>query len=103
MIEAEGTSTKVSVTDANIRYQLGSDHSELTPHSYSDSWNLDISKTLESSSSIISIYAYNTNGAHLTSMSIPLSASGEKGDAGEGSTGQTFKGSPLRMSREING
>ena len=36
-------------------------------------------------------------------MSIPLSASGEKGDTGEGSTGQTFKGSPLRMSREING
>lgn len=103
MIEAGGTSTKVSVTDANVRYQIGSDHGELTPHSYSDSWNLDISKTLESSSSIISLYAYNTNGAHLTSMSIPLSASGEKEDTGEGSTGQTFKGSPLRMSREING
>ena len=105
-IEAGGTSTKISVTDANVRYQLGSDHGELTPHSYSDSWNLDISKTLESSSSIITLYAYNTNGAHLTSISIPLSSSGEKGDkgdAGEGSTGQTFKGSPLRMSREING
>lgn len=105
-IEAGGTSTKISVTDANVRYQLGSDHGELTPHSYSDSWNLDISKTLESSSSIITLYAYNTNGAHLTSISIPLSSSGEKGDkgdAGEGSTGQTFKGSPLRMSREIDG
>ena len=30
-------------------------------------------------------------------MAIPLSASGEKGDTGEGSTGQTFKGSPLRI------
>ena len=105
-IEAGGTSTKISVTDANVRYQLGSDHGELTPHSYSDSWNLDISKTLESSSSIITLYAYNTNGAHLTSISIPLSSSGEKGDkgdAGDASTGQTFKGSPLRMSREIDG
>ena len=105
-IEAGGTSTQISTSDANVRYQLGSDHGELTPHSYSDSWNLDISKTLESSSSIITLYAYNTNGAHLTSISIPLSSSGEKGDkgdAGEGSTGQTFKGSPLRMSREIDG
>lgn len=99
-IEAGGTSTKISVTDANVRYQLGSDHGELTANSQPDSWDLDISKTLESSSSIITLYAYNTNDAHLTSISIPLSASGEKGDngdTGDGSIGQTFKGSPLRI------
>lgn len=98
-IEADGSSTQISTSDANIRYQLGSDHGELTPHSYANSWDLDISKpSFESSSSIITFYAFNSsNGAYLTSMSIPLSASGEKGDAGEGSTGQTFKGSPLRI------
>lgn len=104
-IEADGSSTQISTSDANIRYQLGSDHGELTPHSYNNSWDLDISKqSFKSSSSIITFYASNSNnGAYLTSMSMPLSASGEKGDAGEGSIGQTFKGSPLRMSREING
>lgn len=98
-IEADGSSTQISTSDANIRYQLGSDHGELTPHSYANSWDLDISKpSFESSSSIITFYAFNSsNGAYLTSMSIPLSASGDKGDHGEGSTGQTFKGSPLRI------
>lgn len=37
------------------------------------------------------------NGAHLTSMTIPVSSAGEKGDPGDGSTGQTFKGSLLRI------
>ena len=98
-IEADGSSTQISTSDANIRYQLGSDHGELTPHSYANSWDLDISKpSFESSSSIITFYAFNSNsGAYLTSMSIPLSSSGDKGDPGDGSIGQTFKGSPLRI------
>lgn len=96
-IEAGGSSTKISGSDANIKYQLGSDSSKTDLTYQSDSWNLDVSKTLQSSSDIVTLYAYNTNGAYLTSMSIPLSASGEKGDTGEGSTGQTFKGSPLRI------
>lgn len=37
------------------------------------------------------------NGAHLTSMTIPVSSAGEKGDPRDGSIGQTFKGSPLRI------
>ena len=102
-IEAGGSSTKISGSDANVKYQLGSDSSKTDLTYQSDSWNLDISKTLQSSSDIVTLYAYNTNGAYLTSMAIPLSASGEKGDTGEGSVGQTFKGSPLRMSREIDG
>jgi hypothetical protein len=30
-------------------------------------------------------------------MTIPVSSSGDKGDPGDGSIGQTFKGSPLRI------
>lgn len=37
------------------------------------------------------------NGAHLTSMTIPVSSSGDKGDTGDRPIGQTFKGSPLRI------
>lgn len=99
-IEAGGSSTKISDSDANVKYQLGSDSSKTDLTYQSDSWNLDISKTLQSSSDIVTLYAYNTNGAYLTSMSIPLSASGEKGDkgdTGEGSVGQALKGSPLRI------
>lgn len=69
----------------------------------SDHWNAAINTTVQSKSSTITIYAYNTNGAYLTSMTIPVSASGQKGDkgdAGDGSVGQTFKGSPLRIAGE---
>ena len=89
----------------NLYMQLNS-NSRTSLQYDSDHWNAAINTTVQSKSSTITIYAYNTNGAYLTSMTIPVSASGEKGDkgdAGEGSTGQTFKGSPLRMSREING
>lgn len=47
--------------------------------------------------STYSLYAENKNGAHLTSMTIPVSSSGDKGDPRDGSIGQTFKGSPLRI------
>lgn len=90
-IEAGGSSTKISDSDANVKYQLGSDSSKTDLTYQSDSWKLDISKTLQSSSDIVTLYAYNTNGAYLTSMSIPLSATGE------GSVGQALKGSPLRI------
>ena len=98
-IEAGGSSTELSNDSANIEYQLGSgSKTELTYQS--GSWNLNIDTTVLSKSQVITLYASNTNGAYLTSMTIPVSASGEKGDkgdAGEGSTGQTFKGSPLRI------
>ena len=104
-IEAGGSSTELSNDSANIEYQLGSgSKTELTYQS--GSWHLNIDTTVSSKSQVITLYASNTNGAHLASMSVPVSSSGEKGDkgdTGEGSTGQTFKGSPLRMSREING
>lgn len=92
-------------TEANLYMQLNS-NSRTSLQYDSDHWNAAINTTVQSKSSTITIYAYNTNGAYLTSMTIPVSSSGQKGDkgdTGDASLGQTFKGSPLRMSREING
>lgn len=93
-------------TDANLYMQLNSnDRTDLQYNS--DHWVATVNETVQSKSSIVTIYAQNKNGAYLTSMAIPVSASGEKGDkgdkgekgdTGEGSVGQTFKGSPLRIS-----
>lgn len=100
--------SSVSDKDADIKMQLNSN--DRTDLQYSSNhWVATVNTTVQSKSSVITIYAYNKNGAYLTSMSVPVSASGEKGDkgdkgdTGEGSTGQTFKGSPLRMSREVDG
>lgn len=95
-IEAGGSSTELSNDSANIEYQLGSgSKTELTYQS--GSWYLNIDTTVSSKSQVITLYASNTNGAYLTSMTIPVSSSGDKGDPGDGSIGQTFKGSPLRI------
>lgn len=89
-------------TDANLYMQLNSNDRTSLQYS-SDHWVATVNTTVQSKSSIVTIYAQNKNGAYLTSMAIPVSASGEKGDkgdkgdAGEGSVGQTFKGSPLRI------
>ena len=93
-------------TDANLYMQLNSNDRTDLQYS-SDHWVATVNETVQSKSSIVTIYAQNKNGAYLTSMAIPVSASGEKGDkgdkgekgdTGEGSVGQTFKGSPLRIS-----
>lgn len=98
-IEAGGSSTELSNDSANIEYQLGSgSKTELTYQS--GSWHLNIDTTVSSKSQVITLYASNITGAYLTSMTIPVSASGQKGDkgdAGDASVGQTFKGSPLRI------
>lgn len=92
-------------TDANLYIQLNSNDRTALQYS-SDHWIATVNETVQSKSSIVTIYAQNKNGAYLTSMAIPVSASGEKGDkgdkgekgdTGEGSIGQTFKGSPLRI------
>ena len=94
--------SSVSDKDADIKMQLNSN--DRTDLQYSSNhWVTTVNTTVQSKSSVITIYAYNKNGAYLTSMSVPVSASGKKGDPGESSTGQTFKGSPLRMSREVDG
>lgn len=92
----------VNSTDAslyNLYMQINS-NDRTTLQYNTDHWDASVNTTVQSKSSTITIYAYNTNGAYLTSMTIPVSASGQKGDkgdAGDGSVGQTFKGSPLRI------
>lgn len=94
--------SSVGDKDANIKMQLNSNDKTDLQYS-SDHWVATVNTTVQSKSSVVTIYAYNKNGAYLTSMAIPVSASGKKGDPGDSSTGQTFKGSPLRMSREVDG
>lgn len=94
--------SSVSDKDADIKMQLNSNDKTDLQYS-SNHWVATVNTTVQSKSSVITIYAYNKNEAYLTSMSVPVSASGKKGDPGESSTGQTFKGSPLRMSREVDG
>lgn len=86
----------VDSTDANLYnlyMQLNSNDRTTLQYSI-DHWDATVNTTVQSKSSTITIYAYNTNGAYLTSMTIPVSASGDA------STGQTFKGSPLRIKGE---
>lgn len=83
----------VDSTDANLyNLYMQLDSNDRTTLQYSaDHWDATVNTTVQSKSSTITIYAYNTNGAYLTSMTIPVSASGDT------SIGQTFKGSPLRI------
>lgn len=88
--------TSINDTEANLYMQLNS-NSRTSLQYDSDHWTVTVNTTVQSKSSTITIYAENKNGAHLTSMTIPVSSAGEKGDPGDGSTGQTFKSSPLRI------
>ena len=74
----------------NLYMQLNS-NDRTTLQYNTDHWDITVNTTVQSKSSTITIYAYNTNGAYLTSMTIPVSASGDT------SIGQAFKGSPLRI------
>lgn len=88
--------TSINDTEANLYMQLNS-NSRTSLQYDSDHWTVTVNATVQSKSSTITIYAENKNGAYLTSMTIPVSSSGDKGDPGDGSIGQTFKGSPLRI------
>lgn len=83
-------------TDANLYMQLNSNDRTALQYS-SDHWVATVNTTVQSKSSVVTIYAYNKNGAYLTSVTIPVSSSGKKGDPGDSSTGQALKGSPLRI------
>lgn len=63
-------------------------------------WTCSASGEVSSSSATIQIVIKLDNNAFVDSITIPISAAGKDGDA---ATGQTFKGSPLRMSREVDG
>lgn len=86
----------IDSTDANLYnlYMQVNSNDRTTLQYITDHWDATVNTTVQSKSSTITIYAYNTNGAYLTSMTIPVSASGDA------STGQTFKGSPLRIKGE---
>lgn len=83
----------IDSTDANLYnlYMQLNSNDRTTLQYNTDHWDATVNTTVQSKSSTITIYAYNTNGAYLTSMTIPVSASGDA------SIGQTFKGSPLRI------
>lgn len=89
----------VNSTDANLYnlYMQINSNDRTTLQYNTDHWDASVNATVQSKSSTITIYAENKNGAYLTSMTIPVSSSGDKGDPGDGSIGQTFKGSPLRI------
>lgn len=86
----------IDSTDANLYnlYMQLNSNDRTTLQYNTDHWDATANTTVQSKSSTITIYAYNTNGAYLTSMTIPVSASGDA------SIGQTFKGSPLRITDE---
>ena len=86
----------VDGTDANLYnlYMQLNSNDRTTLQYNTDHWDAIVNTTVQSKSSTITIYAYNTNGAYLTSMTIPVSSSGDS------SIGQTFKGSPLRIAGE---
>lgn len=83
----------VDSTDANLYnlYMQVNSNDRTTLQYNTDHWDAAVNTTVQSKSSTITIYAYNTNDTYLTSMTIPVSASGDT------SIGQTFKGSPLRI------
>lgn len=73
----------------------------VTPPTKGDNqWDCSISGEVSSSSATIQIIINNDNDAFVDSITIPISAAGKDGSA---STGQTLTGSPLRMSRKVNG
>lgn len=86
----------IDSTDANLYnlYMQLNSNDRTTLQYNTDHWDASVNATVQSKSSTITIYAYNTNGAYLTSMTIPVSSSGDA------SIGQTFKGSPLRITGE---
>lgn len=86
----------IDSTDANLYnlYMQLNSNDRITLQYNTDHWDATVNTTVQSKSSTITIYAYNTNGAYLTSMTIPVSSSGDA------SIGQTFKGSPLRITGE---
>ena len=89
----------VNSTDANLYnlYMQINSNDRTTLQYNTDHWDASVNATVQSKFSTITIYAENKNGAYLTSVTIPVSSSGDKGDPGDGSIGQTFKDSPLRI------
>lgn len=69
--------TSINDTEANLYMQLNS-NSRASLQYDSDHWTVTVNTAVQSKSSTITIYAENKNGAHLASMTIPVSSSGDK-------------------------
>lgn len=69
----------IDSTDANLYnlYMQLNSNDRTTLQYNTDHWDATVNTTVQSKSSTITIYAYNTNGAYLTSITIPVSASGD--------------------------
>lgn len=78
----------VDSTDANLYnlYMWINSNDRTTLQYNTDHWDASVNTTVQSKSSTITIYAYNTDGTYLTSMTIPVSSSGDS------SIGQAFTG-----------
>lgn len=83
----------IDSTDANLYnlYMQLNSNDRTTLQYNTDHWDATVNTTVQSKSSTVTIYAYNTNGAYLTSVTIPVSSSGDA------SAGQAFNGSLLRI------
>lgn len=83
----------IDSTDANLYnlYMQLNSNDRTTLQYNTDHWDATVNTTVRPKSSTITIYAYNTNGAYLTSVTIPVSSSGDT------SAGQAFNGSLLRI------
>lgn len=70
----------VNSTDANLYnlYMQINSNDRTTLQYNTDHWDASVNATVQSKSSTITIYAENKNGAYLTSMTIPVSSSGDK-------------------------
>lgn len=70
----------VNSTDANLYnlYMQINSNDRTTLQYNTDHWDASVNTTVQSKSSTITIYAENKNGAYLTSMTIPVSSSGDK-------------------------
>lgn len=81
----------VNSTDANLYnlYMQINSNDRTTLQYNTDHWDASVNTTVQSKFSTITIYAENKNGAYLTSMTIPVSSSGDKGDPGDLTTAYT--------------
>lgn len=92
--EGNADYTLQKTADYNCNISTNPSIEVTSPTKSDDQWTCSVSGEVSSSSATIQIFINNSNGAFVDSITIPISAAGKDGDA---ATGQTFKGSPLRI------
>lgn len=90
----------IDSTDANLYnlYMQLNSNDRTTLQYNADHWDVIVNTTVQSKSSTITIYAYNTNGVYLTSVTVPVSSSGDASIAYLEVNGTTI----LKGSTEMN-